>query len=439
MALWNSVSDVFTSLTTHIRRFAYDDSTPTDFNRRFGNVTVVSIYLVTWNVNGKPPPSDFTDLLQLNRNPLPEIYCIGLQEMGVQSWESALMAALKPFDYVKIKSRQLVGILTIMFVHRNCLQHVTSVESELTRSGLAGFYGNKGAASIRMDFMGMNLIVVNCHLAAHMENVAERLNNIDQILSTQQFRDPDTDNILDHDYIFWMGDMNFRIEETTYEKTLELIDLRNFKKLYRNDQLYIAIQEGLIFDMFQEGTITFPPTYKFDPGTDKYDSSAKRRIPAYCDRILYHFHDTAYGNLKLQAKLIEYICHPEYKMSDHKPVSAIISFKAISKGTINLITFRLPNKVWNKKKEETVSYLVRKDFRMNSGDWIGLFKEDFQDFDSFVTYVWANTKTPLSPSHPVSVHFSSYQQMSLSAGKYVLCYLTKKASLCGVSPLIEIV
>ncbi|XP_055861808.1 inositol polyphosphate 5-phosphatase K-like isoform X2 [Biomphalaria glabrata] len=414
MALWNSVSDVFTSLTTHI-------------------------YLVTWNVNGKPPPSDFTDLLQLNRNPLPEIYCIGLQEMGVQSWESALMAALKPFDYVKIKSRQLVGILTIMFVHRNCLQHVTSVESELTRSGLAGFYGNKGAASIRMDFMGMNLIVVNCHLAAHMENVAERLNNIDQILSTQQFRDPDTDNILDHDYIFWMGDMNFRIEETTYEKTLELIDLRNFKKLYRNDQLYIAIQEGLIFDMFQEGTITFPPTYKFDPGTDKYDSSAKRRIPAYCDRILYHFHDTAYGNLKLQAKLIEYICHPEYKMSDHKPVSAIISFKAISKGTINLITFRLPNKVWNKKKEETVSYLVRKDFRMNSGDWIGLFKEDFQDFDSFVTYVWANTKTPLSPSHPVSVHFSSYQQMSLSAGKYVLCYLTKKASLCGVSPLIEIV
>uniref|UniRef100_A0A2C9KHZ7 Inositol polyphosphate-related phosphatase domain-containing protein n=1 Tax=Biomphalaria glabrata TaxID=6526 RepID=A0A2C9KHZ7_BIOGL len=349
MALWNSVSDVFTSLTTHI-------------------------YLVTWNVNGKPPPSDFTDLLQLNRNPLPEIYCIGLQEMGVQSWESALMAALKPFDYVKIKSRQLVGILTIMFVHRNCLQHVTSVESELTRSGLAGFYGNKGAASIRMDFMGMNLIVVNCHLAAHMENVAERLNNIDQILSTQQFRDPDTDNILDHDYIFWMGDMNFRIEETTYEKTLELIDLRNFKKLYRNDQLYIAIQEGLIFDMFQEGTITFPPTYKFDPGTDKYDSSAKRRIPAYCDRILYHFHDTAYGNLKLQAKLIEYICHPEYKMSDHKPVSAIISFKAISKGTINLITFRLPNKVWNKKKEETVSYLVRKDFRMNSGDWIGLFK-----------------------------------------------------------------
>ncbi|KAH9513601.1 Phosphatidylinositol 4,5-bisphosphate 5-phosphatase A [Bulinus truncatus] len=438
MSLWNAVSSAFTSISYQISRLRYDDSTPTDFHRRFSNVTLVRIYLVTYNVNGKPPPSDFTDLLQLSKSPLPEIYVVGLQEMGPHNWEGALMSALKPFDYVKVKSRQLIGIMTVLFIHRSCLPHVTSIESELTKTGLGGLYGNKGSASIRMDFMGMNIIIVNCHLAAHMENVAERLNNIDQILSSQRFRDPDSDNILDHDYIFWMGDLNFRIEETTYEGALELIEKKNFKKLIQNDQLHIAIQEGLIFEFFNEGKISFPPTYKFDPGTDKYDTSAKKRVPAYCDRILYFFHDTAYGNLKLQASLEEYRCHPSYKSSDHKPVSAIISFKAISKGTINLITFRLPNKVWNKRKEETVSYLVRKDFKMVSGDWIGLYKEDFQDFDSFVTYVWANTRAPLSPSHPVSVQFSTYQQANLEEGKYVLCYLTKKGSLCGISPVIEI-
>lgn len=35
------------------------------------------IYLVTWNVNGKPPPDNFTDLLQLKADPLPDLYAIG--------------------------------------------------------------------------------------------------------------------------------------------------------------------------------------------------------------------------------------------------------------------------------------------------------------------------------------------------------------------------
>ena len=30
--------------------------------------------------------------------------------------------------------------------------------------------------------------------------------------------------------------------------------------------------------------VTFNPTFKFDVGTDMYDSSKKRRTPAYCDR-----------------------------------------------------------------------------------------------------------------------------------------------------------
>ena len=89
-----------------------------------------------------------------------------------------------------------------------------------------------------------------------------------------------------HDYKFIIGDLNFRID-LSYDETLEEIRNQNFKKLHSRDQLLLIKKKNSILSRFKEGPLFFDPTYKYDDHSNVYDTSPKRRIPAWCDRVLY--------------------------------------------------------------------------------------------------------------------------------------------------------
>jgi hypothetical protein len=57
------------------------------------------------------------------------------------------------------------------------------------------------------------------------------------------------------------------------EDAKELVKRRNLERLFENDQLNLQMVAGLAFPFYSEARITFMPTYKFDIGTDEYDSS----------------------------------------------------------------------------------------------------------------------------------------------------------------------
>jgi hypothetical protein len=62
---------------------------------------------------------------------------------------------------------------------------------------------------------------------------------------------------------------------------------RRFERLLRHDQLNQQRKLGRAFVGFEEGAIRFPPTYKYDKRADCFDTSSKKRSPAWTDRILY--------------------------------------------------------------------------------------------------------------------------------------------------------
>ena len=117
--------------------------------------------------------------------------------------------------------------------------------------------------------------------------------------------------ISDHDLVFWASDSNYRINLSN-EEVRRLITEERWDTLYEHDQLNLGMLAGETFRFYNEGRIQFPPTYKFDNGTDQYDTSEKQRVPAWTDRILYRGQGI---------KLLEY-SSANLKMSDHRPVHA---------------------------------------------------------------------------------------------------------------------
>lgn len=70
------------------------------------------------------------------------------------------------------------------------------------------------------------------------------------------------------------------VERALLEKKLD--------RLLRFDQLNQQRRFGKVFQGFQEGSIRFPPTYKYDKGANLFDTSEKQRCPAWTDRILFY-------------------------------------------------------------------------------------------------------------------------------------------------------
>ena len=143
-------------------------------------------------------------------------------------------------------------------------------------------------------------------------NIDEQLNKI----KTDNCEElEDTIGVNQYDLVIFSGDLNYRIN-MEIEDCKKIIEAKDYESLLVKDQLYTSIRSKEIeMDDFFEGHIHFPPTYKFQDGTDNYDYN--ERVPGWTDRILYR------ANNLSDVILCKYSSIFEAKTSDHKPVYAI--------------------------------------------------------------------------------------------------------------------
>ncbi|KAJ1703115.1 hypothetical protein LUZ63_002894 [Rhynchospora breviuscula] len=331
------------------------------------------IFVSTWNVGGVTPSDDFCldDWLDIQNHSY-DIYVLGFQEivplraknvLGPEKswisnkWNSLIRDTLNKSTANKVSnegsklkeqeersgqdrgassrgdnsagefrciiSKQMVGIMITIWIRCELLQFIHQPSVSCIGCGVMGCLGNKGAVSVRFFVHKTSFCFVCCHLASGGKAADVHLRNTDiiDILTRTSFpRGTSFDlphKILDHDRVILLGDLNYRISLQEGE-TKSLVEQKWWSNLLEKDQLRMEFTQGHIFQGWNEGLITFSPTYKYYPNTDMYYGCTpgtkcdKKRAPAWCDRILW------YGR---GLKQIRYD-RCESRLSDHRPVRA---------------------------------------------------------------------------------------------------------------------
>ncbi|KAJ8541474.1 hypothetical protein K7X08_002290 [Anisodus acutangulus] len=233
--------------------------------------------------------------------------------------EALINRKRKP-SYVRIVSKQMVGVFLSVWVHRGLRKHIQNLNVDTVGVGVMGFIGNKGSVSVSMSIYQTFFCFVCSHLTSGEKeaDAVKRNTDVHEIHRRTLFNAYSMiglpKSIHDHERIIWLGDLNYRIN-LPYDRTRELILKKDWCKLIESDQLSKEFKKGRAFDGWSEGTLNFPPTYKYEVNSEKYcgeDPKAGRRNPAWCDRIL------SFGK---GIRLVSYK-RSELKFSDHRPVSA---------------------------------------------------------------------------------------------------------------------
>lgn len=211
----------------------------------------------------------------------------------------------------------LVGVVMLIFVKKEILERIKNFDFLIQKTGMMGTMGNKGSCLMRFELNDTSIAFSSGHFAAGQSSNSSRIAELQDIL-TKNFSIQRQKKFQEHDVFFVFGDLNFRLDLDN-NSVRRMIENKSLETLIVYDQFIKTRNVNFSLNCLEEGNLTFNPTYKYNFGSNEYDSKAKR-IPSWCDRIFYK-----------KGKLIKllYYNRCEYLYSDHKPVYGLFEIKVL--------------------------------------------------------------------------------------------------------------
>ncbi|KPI82869.1 putative inositol/phosphatidylinositol phosphatase [Leptomonas seymouri] len=383
-AEWQSIEDIFRRRTPFGFLPANPLASPTSdpavaadtwvqqeityYEANYTTVEELTMCVTTFNVGCKKPTLPLSDLVALTSGP-PEgpprptdLIVVAMQEVDMSAtalfkheteaatpWVQGLNAAIgadsntasSTSPYYAFPPKQLVGLLLCVFIRRPLLSAVSEFSTATVATGALGSMGNKGAVGLHLVLHRTSMCIITAHLAAGQMNVSKRNEDINTIFKSMDFNaarraevqinasakvsfDPSVFSELyprDHDLIIVAGDLNYRLT-LPYETAVQLASENRISELLQHDQLANELKSPHTpWQNFIAFTPTHAPTYRFDIGTDTYDTSEKRRIPSFTDRICVW---SRRKSMESRIHLDRLATVMEVRSSDHKPVQGLL-------------------------------------------------------------------------------------------------------------------
>ena len=226
-----------------------------------------------------------------------------------------------------LDSVQRTQMRVLVYVRNSFKGKVSEVETGAENTGFAGVAPNKGGQAVKFVVENTSFVFVNSHLAAHetAKKCNKRNENVEEIFNGVRFGDQRFD-FCQFDHVFWFGDLNYRCEpppsvvgDARRAMVMKMVEADDFAGLWKIDELQREVTAGRVYANFKTPPCEFKPTFKVARKVEtEYNP---KRIPSYCDRILFHSHKHLAANLSCHAYTG---CHA-FSTSDHKPIIGLFS------------------------------------------------------------------------------------------------------------------
>ena len=310
------------------------------------------VTVLSWNVGNAQPPADLSEWVKGEAAEGSEFVVVGVQECrfstDAKSKDAkkgkkrqvakvmrprAVVAKIKATvfwgvveqslpGYEKVASGRRFEMSLRVYALKTVVALVRNVCVSNEATGLGGVVGNKGGIAISFRYLDNSFCFVSAHFAAHQDRLEDRRQNYREIVRNLRIGRKAFDLVNQFDYLFWMGDLNYRVD-LPFDEALPLASRptpESLTRLYQHDQLQRELDQQHVFHGFSAPVPSFPPTYRMKKGAREYNPELAR-IPSWTDRVLFATNPNPY----FQPLLREFSSVPSVVTSDHTPIRAVFS------------------------------------------------------------------------------------------------------------------